>query len=94
VDIARGEATEKELDLLISRRHDARVKDEGQRREEELWRESERRHAEQRRMANRLAWCAYHVEQAARHRAVLEALVGHHEEQARKYRHHQREEDS
>jgi hypothetical protein len=31
VDIARGELTEKELDGLITRRHDQRVKDEDER---------------------------------------------------------------
>ncbi len=94
MDISRGEAMEKELDGLIRRRHDARVRDEGERREEELWRESERRHAEMRSRQNRAAWADYHAEQAARHRAVLEGLVGYHEERAQRYGHHQREEDS
>jgi hypothetical protein len=34
----------------------------------------------------RVAWCEYHQEQAARHRAVLEALVASHEEQAERYK--------
>jgi hypothetical protein len=95
--VARGEDTEKELDALIRRRHDRRVESEDERLEEELWRASERRHAERRREEMRWAWRAYHEGQAARHRAVLESLVGYHETQATKYRengHPQREEDS
>ncbi len=60
MDIARGEATEKELDALIRRRHDARVLSEGERLEEDLWRESERKHVARRREENRIAWCAYY----------------------------------
>jgi hypothetical protein len=92
-DIGHGEETEKQLDAMITRRHRARVKTEGHRPSEEMYEESCRRHAAQRREANRLAWLAYHRGQAARRRAVLESLVDHHEEQARKYRHHH-EEDS
>jgi hypothetical protein len=93
--VARGEAVEKELDLMIRRRDDKRVESEGERAAEELWAESERRHAERRREVNRLAWCRYHEDQAARMSAVLEALIGHHQAEAEKYRecgHH--EEDS
>jgi hypothetical protein len=39
---APGEAVESELDRLITRRHDQRVKDEGERQLEEAWRERER----------------------------------------------------
>jgi hypothetical protein len=60
VDITQGEATEEELDALIRRRHDQRVLSEGERLEEELWRESERKHAARRREENRIAWCAYY----------------------------------
>jgi hypothetical protein len=83
-DIARGEATEKELDRLITRRHDARVSSEGERQAEEMWQESERKYAERRREANRQAWTSFHEEQAERHRAVLESLIAFHEEQAAK----------
>jgi hypothetical protein len=38
---APGEAVESELDRLITRRHDQRVKDEGERQLEEAWRERE-----------------------------------------------------
>jgi hypothetical protein len=63
---------------------------------EEMYEESCRRHAQRRREENRLAWCEYHEDQAARMSAVLEALIGYHNVQAQKYRengHHQ-EEDS
>jgi hypothetical protein len=86
--VARGGATEKELDILITRRHNARVRDVGERAAEEMWAESERRHAESRREVQAAL-------QAARMSAVLEALIGHHQSEAEKYRengHH--EEDS
>ncbi len=60
MNVTRGEHVEKELDLLITRRHEKRRKTEGERLEEELWRESERRHEAKRREANRLAWCEHY----------------------------------
>jgi hypothetical protein len=60
VDIARGEATEKELDALIRRRHDQRVVEEDERAAEELWAESERKYAARRWEQNRIAWCGYY----------------------------------
>jgi hypothetical protein len=47
VDIAKGEATEKELDALIRRRHNHRVVEERERPAEEAWMESERRYSAQ-----------------------------------------------
>jgi hypothetical protein len=84
VDIAKGEATEKELDALIRRRHNHRVVEEGERPAEEAWMESERRYTAQRREDNRAAWCEYHQNQAARHRATLAALATYHESEAAK----------
>ena len=86
MDIARGEKVEGELDLLVTRRHEKRSESEGERLVCELWQETEMRHAQQRREANRLAWCEYHRQQAERHRATLTDLIGHHEAQAAKYR--------
>lgn len=40
--VERGEMVEKELDALISRRHDKRVASKGERALEESWAESER----------------------------------------------------
>jgi predicted acetyltransferase len=87
VDITRGEATEKELDTLIRRRHERRVLSEGERAAEELWRESERKYAARRREENRVAWCAYYRGIAGTLHARAEEYIsraeklenGHHE---------------
>jgi hypothetical protein len=60
VDVSHAESVERELDRLIEKRHDQRVQSEGERLEEELWRESERKHQAKRREENRIAWCAYY----------------------------------
>jgi hypothetical protein len=80
VDIARGEMVERELDAMIERR--SRQKDPDG--EHELWRESVRRYNARRRGEMRAAWCKHHHEQAARLRAVLEALITRHEDEAAK----------
>ena len=82
MDIARGELVEKELDQMIERRSRQKDPDE----ESELWRESVRRYNARRREQMRAAWCEHHQGQAARLRAVLEALIARHEEQAERYR--------
>lgn len=81
-DISRGEAVEHEIDGLISKRHERRVIEEGERPAEEAWMESERAHNRRRREENRLAWSEYHRLQAERHRSILEALISHHERRA------------
>jgi hypothetical protein len=50
---------------------------------EELWQESVRRYKAGRREAMRAAWCEYHLSSAARLRATLEALISHHETEAK-----------
>ena len=72
-----------ELDRLISKRasQDQRPDPDEQ---EEIWKASVRRYTARRREKMRAAWCEYHQGQAARHRAVLEALIARHEEQAAK----------
>jgi hypothetical protein len=82
--VAGGEMAEKQLDILITRRHDRRRADEGERQALEMWQESERKYAERRGEANHQAWASFHEEQAERHRATLQALVEHHEIQAAK----------
>jgi hypothetical protein len=77
-DIARGEATEKELDRLIERR--SRQKDPDL--ESKLWKTSERRYNARKQEQLRNEWCEYHQGQAARLRAVFESLIARHEEQA------------
>ena len=80
MDIAQGEMVEKELDNLITRR--SKQKDpEG---EHDLWKRSVRAYEEQRRQMARLEWHAFHCGQAERHRATLQALIEHHEQQAAK----------
>jgi hypothetical protein len=90
VDLARDTrgagAAESSIETFITRRDARRRETEGERQAEELWRASERRHAERRREENRAAWANYHAAQAARHRAVLEDLIGHHEARAERYR--------
>jgi DNA-binding GntR family transcriptional regulator len=51
---------------------------------EALWQESVSRYNARRAEEMRAAWCEYHRGQAARHRAVLEALIARHEERAEK----------
>jgi hypothetical protein len=85
VDIAKGGATERELDSLIRRRGDARARDEGRRAEEELWAQSCRVHNAKREQERRAAWVGFHRAQAARHRATLTDLVAHHQAEAAKY---------
>ncbi len=86
---AKGEATEKELDALIRRRHDQRALSEGERAAEELWQESVRRYHERQETDHRAAWHEYeirlyhiHSDLAAEHLARAERLEanGHHDE--------------
>jgi hypothetical protein len=90
MDVARNtrtdEAAETQIETFITRRHEKRVESEGERREREVWQETEIRQAQQRSEANRLAWCEYHRQQAERHRATLTDLIAHHQDQAAKYR--------
>jgi hypothetical protein len=85
-DAADGEWVEKELDHFIAKRHKQRVKEEGERPEEEAWVESERRENARRREQNRLAWYEFHTMRATSLRADLEALIAHHEGRAEKLR--------
>jgi hypothetical protein len=77
-------AAEKQLDILIERRSRNGEVDPDER--EELWRESVRAYTARRREEMRAAWCEHHQGQAARLRAVLEALIAGHEEKAERYR--------
>jgi len=81
-DIARGEATEKELDRLIERRSRQKDPDE----ESELWKASVRQDNARREAELKAAWFEHHRGQAARLRAVLEELIADHEQQAERYR--------
>ena len=72
-----------ELDRLISKRASQDRRPDPDEREEP-WQQSVRTYNVRRRDEMRAAWCEYHQGQAARHRAVLEALIASHEERAAK----------
>ena len=82
MDLAHSEIVEAELNRLIEKRS-TREMDPDER--EEPWQESVRAYTARRREQMRAAWCEYHQEQAARHRAVLEALIASHEAEAARY---------
>jgi len=78
--VARADTVDAELDRLISRRASQDKPDPAE--QSALWKASVQRHTAYRREELRAAWCEYHQLQAARHRAILEALVEHHERRA------------
>lgn len=69
---------ESELDRLITKRHDQRVKDDGERPAEELYMESVRRHEELERRERLWQLLRFHQGMARSHTANLEALVNRH----------------
>src|SRR5829696_6209486 len=82
VDVAHKwstEAVDEDLVRLIERRS---RRDPDHDELEPSYAESVRRYNARRADEMRAAWCEYHLEQAARHRAVLEALIAHHETRA------------
>jgi hypothetical protein len=81
VDASRTEAADRELVRMIERRSRKGEVDADEL--EPFYMESVRRYNDRRREEMRAAWCEYHQEQAARHRAVLEVLIARHEEKAR-----------
>jgi hypothetical protein len=82
VDISRSEWVEHELNRLIERRHDQRTAQERHKPSKELWQESVERYKAERDRQLRTEWTEYHRSQAARHRAVLKALIATHEARA------------
>lgn len=66
-----------DIDAFIERRHQQRVKAEGERREEEAWKESTRKHAETQRQQARLEWHLHHTTQAQRLRRTPGAAQLH-----------------
>jgi hypothetical protein len=72
LDVERAERVEVELTRLIERRDAERRESEGERRAEELWEESVRRHLEIKRRQNRAAWVAFFCRQAEAHRKLSE----------------------
>jgi hypothetical protein len=80
VDVTRGEIVEAELDRLVEKR--AALEDPEAK--EALWLRSVERYNARRNEEMRAARVEYHHGQVVRHRAVLEALIASHEEQAAK----------
>lgn len=81
MDLARSEAVKAGLAHLLEGRF-SRELDSDER--EALWRESVRSYNARRREEMRAALWKYHQGQAARHRAVREALIARHEDEAAK----------
>lgn len=73
------DVAERELDRMIERRAD-REPDHDEL--EPTYAESVRRFNTRRRAVNREAWVNYHLDQAGRHRVVLEDLITRHEAEA------------
>jgi hypothetical protein len=80
MDIAQGERAEADLDAFIERRSRNGETDSDE--QEELWKASVRRYNARRAEEERAARIEYHRGPAARLKAVLEALIARHEEQA------------
>jgi hypothetical protein len=72
VDITQGELAESHLDALIERRDRERRKTEGERAEEVLWAESERRYFAKQREQNPWEWVRFYDRMAASLRARAE----------------------
>jgi hypothetical protein len=72
---------------MATRGHDRAQSSEGEIDPDEqnpLWQANVKAHNERCEEEMKAAWCEYHQGQAARHRAVLEALIARHEREARK----------
>ena len=82
MDLAHSEAADSELVRMLERRSRKGEVDPDE--HEELWKESVRAYTTRRREEMRAAWWKYHQGQAARHRAVREALIARHEDEAAK----------
>jgi hypothetical protein len=87
VEIARGEMVEAELDAMIRRRDTERRKSEGERREEEMYAESVRRHRERQRQQMWWERLRYHEHMVRVHTATSESIITRHEEDAARCRH-------
>jgi hypothetical protein len=66
LDLETSERAEKQLEAFITRRDTERRKTEGERREEELWRESERYYQAKRHAELVFEWCEFYERQAQR----------------------------
>ena len=85
MDTAKVNAIEGELDAFVAKRHEKRVREEGERPHEALWAESERRYFEAQRRARETERYEYHRGQADRLRRTMGELVAYHESEAERY---------
>jgi hypothetical protein len=85
LDVERAERVEADLDRLITRRHDQRVKDEGERFEEALWEESVAKYNARRQRELAQQWLAYHIARRRTHRYTFAILDRHHEQEIARY---------
>jgi hypothetical protein len=82
-DISRSNwDADAEIDRFIERRSRTLKRENQQQAEEAAWAESTRKANAAREAELREQWSSFHLDQAARHRATLEALAVHHEERA------------
>jgi hypothetical protein len=85
LDIAKSEATEKDLDLFITRRDAERRESEGERLEHELWAESVAKYNARRQRELAQQWLEYHVARQRTHRHTFAILDRHHEQEIARY---------
>jgi hypothetical protein len=83
---APGEKSERQLDLLIERQHARRVQSEGERSEEEAWKESERLAALKRHRQLCSEWVEHHQRMLAGHKVSASILEAHHRGEIARYR--------
>ena len=83
--VTRGEATEKELDSLIRRRHDQRATEEAHKPSEDLWAESVRRHHARREQELAWAWLRFHARQLRNHETTSALITARHRQQMARY---------
>ncbi len=85
MDVARADTVDRDLErLLVTRASQDTTPDPTTL--EPGYLESVRRFNARVRAENRAAWLEYHLDQARRHRCVLEALVARHEREAERLR--------
>lgn len=89
-DIATGDMADAQIDSFISRRHDQRVRDEGEGAAEDAWREADRRMDIRRRKELDDAWCGWHLARAE----CYAARAREHKAKAEKYKNHDTKENA
>lgn len=85
MDITRAEQVESDLNSLITKRHERRVVEEGERPALEMWQESERKHAAERQKQLAFDWIQYHEERLAGQRRIFSLLATHHRSEIQRY---------